>query len=276
MLSTRWLSSVPTRRAWRNSSNGSWASPKRTSGFRSHPTLRPMRGHLAKARELTRRSVESAIRADSKENGAIWLENAALREAAFGNSAEAQQSSGRGLEARSHESGRRGRSRAGICHGGRYSASRISGARTEQALSLDTQMQSLWLPAIQAQLALNRKNPTARHERAATCLPPSSSGKFRSSPIFPVFIRPIYAARHTWQRGRAKKLPPSFRRSSTTAASSGTAGRERWRIWAWLVRMLCSREPRRERMPMPPASVRSPPTRISSPSGKTPTPTFPS
>ena len=36
--------------------------------------------------------------------------------------------------------------------------------------------------------------------------------------------------------------PPSFRRFSTTAASSGTAGRERWRIWAWLVPMPCSRE----------------------------------
>ena len=29
---------------------------------------------------------------------------------------------------------------------------------------LDTQMQSLWLPAIQAQLALNRKNPAAALE----------------------------------------------------------------------------------------------------------------
>ena len=34
-------------------------------------------GHLGKARELTKRSVESAIRADSKESGAIWQENAA-------------------------------------------------------------------------------------------------------------------------------------------------------------------------------------------------------
>jgi len=29
-------------------------------------------GHLGKARELTRRAVDSAIRADSKETGAIW------------------------------------------------------------------------------------------------------------------------------------------------------------------------------------------------------------
>ena len=36
-------------------------------------------GHLGKARELTKRAVDSAIRADNKENGAIWQGNAALR-----------------------------------------------------------------------------------------------------------------------------------------------------------------------------------------------------
>ena len=35
-------------------------------------------GHLGKARELTERAVDSAIRADSKENAAIWQENAAI------------------------------------------------------------------------------------------------------------------------------------------------------------------------------------------------------
>ena len=42
-------------------------------------------GHVGKARELTKRAVDSAVRADSKENGAIWQANAALQEAAYGN-----------------------------------------------------------------------------------------------------------------------------------------------------------------------------------------------
>ena len=42
-------------------------------------------GHLGKARELTKRAVDSAIRADNKESGAIWLANAALEQAAYGN-----------------------------------------------------------------------------------------------------------------------------------------------------------------------------------------------
>jgi tetratricopeptide (TPR) repeat protein len=54
-------------------------------------------GHLAKARELTTRSVDSAIRTDSKEAGALWWESAALREAAFGNLADARQAAAAGM-----------------------------------------------------------------------------------------------------------------------------------------------------------------------------------
>jgi hypothetical protein len=35
--------------------------------------------------------VDSAVRADSKEAGAIWQQNAAITQAAYGNSAEARQ-----------------------------------------------------------------------------------------------------------------------------------------------------------------------------------------
>jgi eukaryotic-like serine/threonine-protein kinase len=47
-------------------------------------------GHLARARDFSRRAVDSAIRADSKETAALWQVNAALREAEFGNPAEAR------------------------------------------------------------------------------------------------------------------------------------------------------------------------------------------
>jgi len=55
-------------------------------------------GQLGKARELTRRSIDSAIHADSKETGAINLENSALREAAFGNLMQAKQVAEEGLK----------------------------------------------------------------------------------------------------------------------------------------------------------------------------------
>jgi hypothetical protein len=54
-------------------------------------------GHLSKAQESTKRSVDSSIRADRKENGAIALENSPLREAAFGNLNHAKQAAAGGL-----------------------------------------------------------------------------------------------------------------------------------------------------------------------------------
>ena len=87
-------------------------------------------GHLGKARELTKRAVDSAIRADSKESGAIWQANAALRTSRLRQRCGSAADSGRGFEACSGESGRRERSRACVCHGGRYGASRARWRKT--------------------------------------------------------------------------------------------------------------------------------------------------
>jgi eukaryotic-like serine/threonine-protein kinase len=48
-------------------------------------------GRLTKARDFSRRAVDSAVRADSKETAALWQVNAALREAEFGNATAAKQ-----------------------------------------------------------------------------------------------------------------------------------------------------------------------------------------
>ena len=48
-------------------------------------------GRLTKARDFSRRSVDSAVRGDSKETAALWQVNAALREAEFGNATAARQ-----------------------------------------------------------------------------------------------------------------------------------------------------------------------------------------
>ncbi len=53
-------------------------------------------GRVASARELTKRAVDSAVRAGHREIGALTLENAALREAAFGNAAKARQQAAAG------------------------------------------------------------------------------------------------------------------------------------------------------------------------------------
>jgi tetratricopeptide (TPR) repeat protein len=48
-------------------------------------------GRMGKARDFSRRAVDSAVRADSKETAAYWEVNAALREAELGNTALARQ-----------------------------------------------------------------------------------------------------------------------------------------------------------------------------------------
>ena len=48
-------------------------------------------GRMSKARDFSRRAVDSAKRADSKEAAALWQANAALREAELGNAAAAKQ-----------------------------------------------------------------------------------------------------------------------------------------------------------------------------------------
>jgi len=63
--------------------------PEETDGLSLASDSEAYAGHLHKARELTQRAVGSAVRSDNKEAGAIWLDNAALREAVFGNATEA-------------------------------------------------------------------------------------------------------------------------------------------------------------------------------------------
>ena len=54
-------------------------------------------GRMGKAREFSRRAVDSAVRADSKETAAYWEVNAALREAELGNAELARQGVARAL-----------------------------------------------------------------------------------------------------------------------------------------------------------------------------------
>jgi hypothetical protein len=121
-------------------------------------------GHLAKARELTKRSVDSAIHADSKETGAIWHENAALREAAFGNATEAKQAAADGLKLTPTSQSVGVEAALAYAMAGDTARAESMAQDLNKRFPLDTQVQSLWLPAIRAQVALNRKNPAGAIE----------------------------------------------------------------------------------------------------------------
>jgi serine/threonine protein kinase/Tfp pilus assembly protein PilF len=118
-------------------------------------------GRLSKARSLGKRSVDSAIRADSKENGAIWQENSALREAAYGNIAEARRTAAEGLDLAPASQGVESEAALAFAMAGETGRAEALAKDLNSRYALDTQMQSLWLPVIQAQLALNQRNPAA-------------------------------------------------------------------------------------------------------------------
>ena len=93
--------------------------------------------------------MDSAIRADSKETGAIWQENAAQREAAFGNAAEAKQAAAAGLEALLPTSqGVEVEAALAFAMAGDTARAESLAQDLNKRFPLDTQMQSLWLPAI--------------------------------------------------------------------------------------------------------------------------------
>jgi tetratricopeptide (TPR) repeat protein len=122
-------------------------------------------GHLGKARDLTQQAITSAIRADSKENAAIWQENAAVREAAFGNLAEAQQDAIAALKLEPASQSVQIEGALAFAMAGENARAESVARDLDHRFPLDTQVQSLWLPTIQAQLVLNQKNPTAAIDR---------------------------------------------------------------------------------------------------------------
>jgi eukaryotic-like serine/threonine-protein kinase len=116
-------------------------------------------GHLTRARELTKRSVESAVRADNKESGGLYLANAAVQQAAYGNASEARRTVAEALKLAPTSQGVGTEAALALAVAGDTTRAESLAQDLEKRFPLDTQMQSLWLPAIQAQLALHRRDP---------------------------------------------------------------------------------------------------------------------
>jgi serine/threonine protein kinase/tetratricopeptide (TPR) repeat protein len=118
-------------------------------------------GHLGKAQELTKRAVDAAVRADSKESGAIWQAIAAQREAAYGYPAEARQLATEALKLSPASQSAQVEAALAFALAGDAAHAESLAQDVGKRYPLDTQVQGLWLPAIQAQLALNQKNPAS-------------------------------------------------------------------------------------------------------------------
>jgi eukaryotic-like serine/threonine-protein kinase len=150
-------------------------------------------GHLGNARELTKRAVDSAIKADSKENGAIWQANVAVQQAAYGNPAEARQSATEALKLDAASQGVESEAALAFAMAGDTMRAESLAQDLGKRFPLDTQMQSLWLPAVQAQLALNKKNPAAALNALQAATSPLELGQIafvaNISCLYPTYVR---------------------------------------------------------------------------------------
>jgi hypothetical protein len=105
--------------------------------------------------------VVSAGRADNKENEAIWRAIAAQWEAAYGNPAGARQSAADALKLA--PASREAEAEAALAFAMVGDTAQVESLVQDlgKRFPLDTHIQSLWLPTIQAQLALYKKNPAS-------------------------------------------------------------------------------------------------------------------
>src|SRR3989475_4796528 len=114
-------------------------------------------GRLAKARDFSRRAVDSAVRADSKETAALWQVNAALREAEFGNDAPAKQGV---AAAPALAPGRDVKVLAALTLARVGDAARAKAMvqALEKSDPLNTVLKLYWLPTLKAAIELNGGN----------------------------------------------------------------------------------------------------------------------
>jgi eukaryotic-like serine/threonine-protein kinase len=151
---------------------------------------------VARPASLWHQSVESAIRTDGKENGAIWEENEALWEVAFGNVAEAKKAAADGLKLYPTSQGVEEEAALVYAMAGDVAHAESMAQDLNKRFPLDTQVQALWLPAIRAQEALDRKSAAVAIED----LQPASGPMELAQIPFVVNLSCLYP---TYTRGQA-------------------------------------------------------------------------
>jgi DNA-binding winged helix-turn-helix (wHTH) protein/Tfp pilus assembly protein PilF/TolB-like protein len=147
-------------------------------------------GRLSNARNLSRRAVDSAVRADSKEAAALWQVNAAFREAEFG---EATESKNEVREALALAPGRNVKIFAALAlaRAGETTQASAIANELERNYASNTVLRLYRLPSINAAIALRKGNSSQALEQLEI-VKPYELGQPTPSPLgtlYPVFLR---------------------------------------------------------------------------------------
>lgn len=147
-------------------------------------------GHLAMARESTRRAVESARRSEQKETAAQWQLNGALREAEFGNLDRATRevafaqalASSRDLQVLAA---------LALVRAGNSAQAQKMADQLEEQNPGNTAIVGYWLPVIRASLAINHNEPGKAVQLLETASPYELAAP-PPGPEFGAFLYPPY------------------------------------------------------------------------------------
>jgi tetratricopeptide (TPR) repeat protein len=153
-------------------------------------------GRLARARDFSRRAVDAAVRADSKESGAIWQANAALREAEFGNAAAANQKVDAALTL---APGRDVRVLAAmtLARTGDTARAKKIVEQLEKSEATNTMLKLYWLPTIHAAIELSGGNASQTLIFLEAAAPYDLGGPQPFGNLYPVYVRgQAYLAAH--------------------------------------------------------------------------------
>jgi Flp pilus assembly protein TadD/predicted Ser/Thr protein kinase len=149
-------------------------------------------GHLREAQDLTKRASDSAAKADNLEGAAVYLTNAAILQAAYGNPFEARQLAAQAFKMDPASQGAETEAALAFAMAGDTARADSLARDLKKRFPLDTQMQSLWLPAIEGQLALDRGNSVLARETLGSGSP-LEFGQIgfvhNLSCLYPIYIR---------------------------------------------------------------------------------------
>jgi eukaryotic-like serine/threonine-protein kinase len=163
-------------------------------------------GHLQKARELTRHAVQSALAIGSKDSAADWEMTAALREAEFGNRAEAIQHAQAALALASSKTVQIAAALAFARSGETARAQAMLNALLAQSPH-DTLLVNYWAATIRAAIDLDRNDATGAEKELQAAAPYELGGDrppfTAGATLYPVYLRGLaYLKQKDWARAK--------------------------------------------------------------------------
>ena len=147
-------------------------------------------GRVSKARDFSRRAVDSAVRADSKETAALWQVNSALRDAEMGNSAAAKQGVAAAL-ARSKGRDVKLLASLALARVGDVAQAKALASEVEKANPSNTILKLYWLPTVNAAMELSRGNSSQALVDLEAAAPYELGGPppLQEGTIYPAYLR---------------------------------------------------------------------------------------